>query len=102
MLVNKLHDVDFEVYGCFTDTKFYNSVTKSLIGASEVFCKNGVLKIFAIFTRKHLRWSLFAGLQVSCGYCEVFKNIYFELNQWKSMGFQFRKMTYLQRKIQRK
>ena len=30
----------------------------------EVFCKKGVLKIFSIFTRKHLCRSLFAGLQV--------------------------------------
>ena len=68
-------------------------------------------------------------LMFSCEYYETFKNTYFEehlgttasyfmeknrhgwrlnksskknLNQWKSMDFQFRKLTCLQRKIQRK
>ena len=68
-------------------------------------------------------------LMFSREYCETFKNIYFEehlrttasyfmekdrhgwrlnnsskknLNQWKSMNLQFCKITYLQRKIQRK
>ena len=32
--------------------------------AAKVLCKKGVFKIFAIFTEKHLCWSLFVGLQV--------------------------------------
>ena len=31
---------------------------------TKILCKKGVLKNFAIFTEKHLCWSLFAGLQV--------------------------------------
>ena len=62
-------------------------------------------------------------LMLSCEYCETFKDTYFEeylrtaasyfmqkknfsskkfLNQWKSKGFQFWRLTFLQRKIQRK
>ena len=60
----------------------------------EVFLKNGALKNFAIFTGKHLYWSLFliklqafrpatllnrgSNTGVSCEICEIFKNIYFE------------------------
>ena len=48
--------------------------------------KKAVLKNFAIFIGKHLRWSLFLiKLQTfrkiqlfSCDYCENFKKIYFE------------------------
>ena len=56
--------------------------------------KKGVFKNFAIFTGKHLSWSLFLiklqGLRpaillkrdstqvFSCEYCEIFKNTYFE------------------------
>ena len=50
--------------------------------------KKGALKTFAIFTGKHLGWSLFliklGGRQerlqqmFSCENCEIFKNIYFE------------------------
>ena len=43
------------------------------------------LKIFAIFTGKHLCWCLFFNYQkrdsstgVSCEYCEIFKETYFE------------------------
>ena len=51
-----------------------------------MFCKKGVLKNFAIFTGKHLCWSLFADLQVcnfikkklQCWCCEIFKNTYSE------------------------
>ena len=35
-----------------------------IIQKAEEFCKRGVLKNFAIFTGKHLYWSLFADLQV--------------------------------------
>ena len=55
--------------------------------------EKAVLKNFAIFTRKHLCWSLFCGLQnlqlsikgaptlvLSCEYCKIFKNTYFEEN----------------------
>ena len=44
---------------------------------SQIFLKIGVLKSFAIFTRKHLRWSpvLETPTQVlSCEYCEIFLN----------------------------
>ena len=50
--------------------------------------KKGVLKYFAIFTGKHLRWNLFLIKQLfeketptkflSCEYCEICKNTYFE------------------------
>ena len=44
--------------------------------------KKAVLKNFALFTGKHLCWSLllrFATLlKRACEYCEIFKNIYFE------------------------
>ena len=43
-----------------------------------------VIKNFAIFTGKHLCWSLFlkeTPIKVfSCEYCEIFKNTYFEKN----------------------
>ena len=60
----------------------------------EVFCKKGALKKFAIFTEKHLCWSLCgrSGLQFYqketptlmffCEYCEIFKNTYFEEHLW--------------------
>ena len=63
-------------------------------GRPEVLCKKIVFKNFAIFTGKHLCWSLFliklqtSGLQLyqkeiptqvfSCEICELFKNTYFE------------------------
>ena len=37
---------------------------------SEVFCKKTFLKNFAIFTEKHLCWSI--------EYCKILKNAYFE------------------------
>ena len=44
--------------------------------------KKAVLKNFLMFTGKHLCWSLFsdkvAGLQASCEYWKIFKNIYCE------------------------
>ena len=56
--------------------------------AAKVLCKKGAFKIFAIFTEKHLCWSLFVGLQVfnfinkgkqhlfffSWKYCKTLKN----------------------------
>ena len=61
--------------------------------SSQMFFKIGVLKNFAIFTGKHLCWSLFnkvAGWEAcnffeketpthvsSCEYCKVFKNSFF-------------------------
>ena len=61
--------------------------------SSEEFCKKGVLKNFAKFTRKHLGQSLFlnkvAGAACnfiiketlaqafSCEFCEIFKNTFF-------------------------
>ena len=61
--------------------------------SSEEFCKKGVLKNFAKFTRKHLGQSLFlnkvagAACNViiketlaqafSCEFCEIFKNTFF-------------------------
>ena len=71
---------------------------KSLLGALvtllsnpkqplEVFCKNGVLKIFEDFTGKQLCWSLFLiklqALQALtqmfyCEICKIFENTYFE------------------------
>ena len=55
----------------------------------EIIYKKAVFRNFAIFTRKHLCWSLFSWpttlskrdyiKQVfSCKYCKIFKNIYFE------------------------
>ena len=65
----------------------------------EAFCKKGVLKNFAVLTRKYLCWSLVliklqtikhltSGLQLHqkvtptqvfiCEYCAMFKNTYFE------------------------
>ena len=58
----------------------------------QMFFKVGVLKSYAIFTRKHLRWSRFsiklqsfrpATLKVTptkvffCEYCKIFKNSFF-------------------------
>ena len=41
--------------------------------------KRAVLKNFATFTGKYLRWSLFlTKLQTSSEYCKIFKNPYFE------------------------
>ena len=51
MLVNKPHDIDFEYYGCFTGTKFYNSVRKSFIHfkllkiSSLLVCKYANIKM---------------------------------------------------------
>ena len=55
---------------------------------SQMFFKIGVLKNFAILTGKHLCWSLlyiklhawrcFLTQVLSCEYCEIFKNTYFE------------------------
>ena len=46
-----------------------------------VFCKEDVLENFAIFTDKHLHWSLLKKVTLaqvsSCKFCEVFKNTYF-------------------------
>ena len=39
--------------------KTVKQMKKSRSSCPEVFCKKGVLKIFAKFTGKHLRWSLF-------------------------------------------
>ena len=64
-----------------------------------MFNKNAVLKNFAIFTEKHLRWSLFLNKNVdlqswnfikkrlqrrffSCGYCKIFKNTWFGEHLW--------------------
>ena len=60
-----------------------------------VFCKKGILKNFANFTRKHLYWNLFliklqtcnfikrrlqhrGGGGAFCEICDIFKNNYFE------------------------
>ena len=41
--------------------------------------KRAVLKNFATFTGKYLRWGLFlTKLQTSSKYCKIFKNSYFE------------------------
>ena len=58
----------------------------------QMFFKIGVFKKFAIFTAKHLRWSLFnkvAGLRViSCEYCQFFKNSFFiEHLRWLLLNF---------------
>ena len=45
----------------------------------EVFCKKGVLKYFAIFTWKHLCWSLFAGLQ-ACNFIKRLRHRCFPVN----------------------
>ena len=66
---------------------------------SEVFCKNGVLKIFADSTGKQLCWSLFSIKLLAfrpekdsskcaflwnhnCEICEIFKNTYCEKHLW--------------------
>ena len=58
---------------------------------SDMFCKNSVLKDFAIFTGKHLCWSLFLSYRpqdcnfikkeapakvFSCEFYKIFKNIF--------------------------
>ena len=64
-----------------------------------MFNKKAVLKNFAIFTEKHLRWSLFLNKNVdlqswkfikkrlqrrffSCEYCKIFKNTWFGQHLW--------------------
>ena len=43
----------------------------------EVFCKKGVVRNFAKFTRKRLYQSLFLMKQVfSCDFCEILKNTF--------------------------
>ena len=69
----------------FKSTYFWSS-------CSQMFFKGGVLKSYAIFTGKHLRWSPFlikfqsfrpATLKVTpmkvfyCDYCKIFKNSFF-------------------------
>ena len=60
---------------------------KSRSSHQRCYIKKAVLNSFAIFTGKHLCWSLFLiklqafrlPTQVSfCEYCEIFKNTYFE------------------------
>ena len=75
--------------------KFFNVIVKYLCFQKqplEVFYKKAVLKKLAIFTGKHLHWSIFLiklqALQLyckeiptqlfSCEYCEIFKKTYFE------------------------
>ena len=72
-------------------TRLYRQPTlRFRSSCSQIFIEISVLKNFAIFTGKHLCWSLFLrNLQVlkpasllkrdfnkvfSCGYCEIFKN----------------------------
>ena len=63
-------------------SKIACNITKDRSSRCQIFFKLGILKNFAIFTRKHLRWSLFLiKLQAftltqvfSCQYCEMFKN----------------------------
>ena len=48
----------------------------------QMFFKIGVLKSFAIFSGKHLCWSLFSQKEnptqvLSCAYCESFENSFF-------------------------
>ena len=64
----------------------------------EMFYKKSVFQNFAIFTGKHLCWSLFLiKLQVCfikktpaqvifCEYCEILKKIYFEKNLWMAVS----------------
>ena len=69
-----------------------NQCLPSRTSRSQMFFKVDVLKSYAIFTRKHLRWSLFfkkfqsfrpATLKetpakvFSCEYCKIFKNSFF-------------------------
>ena len=44
---------------------------------SQMFFKVGFLKGFAIFTGKHLCWSLFLKQVFSCGHCKIQKNTFF-------------------------
>ena len=65
----------------------------------QLFNKNAVLKNFAIFTEKHLRWSLFLNKNVdlqswnfikkrlqrrffSCEYCKIFRSTWFGQHLW--------------------
>ena len=60
-------------------------VEKRLNMRSQMFFTTGVLKNFAIFTGKHLCWSLFYQRYskeiptkvFSCKFCEIFKNMFF-------------------------
>ena len=62
---------NFEIWNILTGLKF-----------SFKLFKIGVLKHFAIFNAKRLRWSLFLDIDSStgvflCEYCEIFKNSFF-------------------------
>ena len=70
--------------------KFFFNILTYRNSRSQMFFKIVVLKNFAIFTGKHLCWSLFLHCKacnvikketpkqvLSCEYCEVFKNSFF-------------------------
>ena len=54
---------------------------EEMLHQKQTFFKKGVLKNFAIFTGKHLRWSFLfnkvAGLGFSCEYCEILRTSFF-------------------------
>ena len=68
--------------------KFWFGATFFMIKKDHFKCKMLLwsqvpFKYFAIFTSKHLCWRLFlikrdSNTGISCEYCEIFKNIYFE------------------------
>ena len=66
----------------------YHKLKNCLISrSSHKSCsiEKAVLKYFAIFTGKHLCWSLLlidcgTDLQFSCEYCKTFMNTYFDEN----------------------
>ena len=76
------------------------------IKSSHRMCsmKKAIFKNFAIFTGKHLFWSLFLiklhawrkKMQVfSCGYCEIFKKTYIEEHLWMAASGEFMTPTVL-------
>ena len=86
---------------------------KSKSSRSQMFFEKSSIKNFAIFTRKHLRWSLFliklqafrpatflkrsSNTCISCGYCELFKNSFFKQNlRWLLLAVlpQYREVSY--------
>lgn len=74
----------------FLSAKKYNTTCIIQKQTLKVLYKKGVLKNWAQFSSKHLRWSLYfrnvAGLiQVfSCEFCDIFKNTCFTDHLWQS------------------
>ena len=100
--------LSLKVAPVFVSESFDNT---SYVRSSHWSCsvKDGLLKYFENFTRKHLCWTFFesSGLQLyqkvlltlvfSCGICESLKNTYFEENLWILVNFaKFVRTAFLQ------